>query len=87
MIILKMMIIGQTRDTQNTRYSSLARSQNGPNQENLRTVPDTLLKQLTKCKDNERQLRWQGGHETLYKPSVLYIQTLLLMHDSDPPTE
>jgi hypothetical protein len=67
MVILKMLLLGQTHDSQSTRDRSLAGSQDGPNQENLRTVPDTLGKQRTKCKDDERQLRWQGGHKTLYK--------------------
>src|SRR3954454_2752639 len=83
MIVLKMVLVGQPHHPKSTRDRSLAGGQNGPNQKNLRTAPDTLGKQRTKCKNDERQLRRQGGHETFYKLSVLYAQPVLRMHDSD----
>src|SRR5215211_5728984 len=58
MIFLKMMLIGQPHDTQSTRDRSLAGGQNGPDQQRMRTAPDTLGKQRTKRKNDERQLRW-----------------------------
>src|SRR3954463_4688640 len=62
MIVLKMMLVGQAHYPKSTGDGSLARGQNGPNQKKLGTAPDTLGKQRTKRKDDERQLRWQGRH-------------------------
>src|SRR4051794_34231717 len=45
MIVLKMKLVGQAHHSQSTCNSSLARGQNGPNQQNLRTTPDTLGKE------------------------------------------
>src|SRR3954451_21065761 len=74
MIVLKMVLVRQAHHPQSARDGSLAGGQNGPNQKNLRTSPDALGKQRTKRKDDERQLRWHGGHRTFYKLSVLYTQ-------------
>src|SRR4051794_11454965 len=74
MIVLKMTLVGQTHHAENARHGSLAGGQNGPDQKNLRRAPDTLIKERTKGKDDERQLRWQGWHKTFYRLSVLHTQ-------------
>ena len=70
MIVLKMMLVGQAHHPKSTGDGALAGAQNGTDQKNLGTTPDTQGKQRTKRKNDERQLRWQGGHETFYKLSV-----------------
>src|SRR4030095_5810881 len=86
-IILKLTLVAQTHHTQSTGDGSLTGSENGPDQKNICTAPDTLAKQWTKRKDDERQLRWHSGHGTLYKLSVLYICSLSCMSDFGPSTE
>src|SRR4029453_1892149 len=84
MVILKMLLLGQTHDSQSTRDRSLAGGQDGPHQENLRTVPDTLGKQRTKCKDNERHLPWQVRNKTLHNGLVATTHHTLCMHKFGP---
>src|SRR4051812_27952905 len=68
MIVLKMMLIGQAHHPQGTRDGSLAGGQNGPqSEESAHKSLDALRKQRTKRKDDERQLRWHGGHKTFHK--------------------
>src|SRR3954466_15770282 len=52
MIVLKMMLVGQTHHAENARDGSLAGGQNSPNQKNLRRTPDTLIKERTKGKND-----------------------------------
>ena len=59
MVILKMSLVGQTHHAQNARDGSFAGGENSPNQKNLHTAPDTVGKQGTKGKNDERQLRRQ----------------------------
>src|SRR3954451_11886463 len=77
MIVLKMSLVGQTHHAQNARDGSFAGGENSPNQKNLHTAPDTLGKQGTKGKNDERQLCWQRGHETFYRLSVSDTPTRL----------
>src|SRR3954447_13931174 len=77
MVILKMSLVGQTHHAQNARDGSFAGGENSPNQKNLHTAPDTVGKQGTKGKNDERQLRRQRGHETFYRLSVSDTPTRL----------
>src|SRR3954468_22554248 len=77
MIVLKMSLVGQTHHAQNARDGSFAGGENSPNQKNLHTAPDTVGKQGTKGKNDERQLRRQRGHETFYRLSVSDTPTRL----------
>jgi hypothetical protein len=85
MIVLKMMLVRQAHHPKSTGDGALAGAQNGTDQKNLGTTPDTQGKQRTKRKNDERQLRWQSGLATFYKLSVLHTQSVLRMHGCGGP--